>query len=202
MNFLAHFHLAQPTDGSRVGALLGDFVRGTPESLRNQLPPEVVDGIILHRAIDRFTDSHEIFLRIKKLLSRPRRRFAGIIIDIYFDHFLAQLWSDFSKVPLQNFTAEIYDTLGRRADWLGPEVSEITRRMQDENWLGTYGTIPGLALTFRKVSQRRTFLTPLIGAEEDLTNHYQSFTTAFRSFYPEVMSFASEENPGGPLSSL
>nr|MBR9810071.1 hypothetical protein [bacterium] len=66
MNFLAHFHLAQPTDGSRIGALLGDFVRGTPESLQTRFPPEVVNGIILHRAIDRFTDSHEIFLKSKK----------------------------------------------------------------------------------------------------------------------------------------
>lgn len=201
LNFLAHFHLAQPTDGSRIGALLGDFVRGTPESLQTRFPPEVVDGIILHRAIDRFTDSHKIFLKSKKILSQPRQRFAGIIIDIYFDHFLAQFWSNFSEVSLKTFTAEIYGTLERRTAWLGPEISKITKRMKIENWLETYGTIPGLALTFRKVSQRRTFLTPLIGAEEDLKNHYQCFTTAFRSFYPELMSFASEKNPGGPLSS-
>ena len=201
LNFLAHFHLAQPTDGSRIGALLGDFIRGTPESLRTQLPLKVIDGIILHRAIDRFTDSHKIFLQSKELLSRPRRRFAGIIIDIYFDHFLAGLWSEFSEVSLPDFTTEIYATLRRRADWIGPEVSEIARQMQAENWLTASATIPGLALTFHKVSHRRTFLTPLIGAEEDLANHYQIFKTAFRNFYPEVMSFASERNPGGPLSS-
>jgi acyl carrier protein phosphodiesterase len=201
LNFLAHFHLAQATDGSRVGALLGDFVRGTPESLRTRLPSELVDGIILHRAIDRFTDTHEVFLRTKKLLSPPRRRFAGIIVDIFFDHFLAHMWSDYSKIPLRQFIAEIHDTLERRDAWLTPEVSAIIGRMKQENWLGTYGTISGLALTFQRVSQRRTFLSPLVGAEDDLTSHYQSFTNAFRSFYPEVMSFASGENPGGALSS-
>lgn len=201
MNFLAHFHLAQATDGSRVGALLGDFVRGTPESLRTRLPSELVDGIVLHRAIDRFTDTHEIFLRTKKLLSPPRRRFAGIIIDIFFDHFLAHMWSDYSKIPLRQFITEIHNTLKRRDEWLTPEVSSVIGRMKQENWLGTYGTIPGLALTFQRVSERRTFLAPLVGAEDDLTSHYQSFTNAFRSFYPEVMSFASGENPGGALSS-
>jgi acyl carrier protein phosphodiesterase len=201
LNFLAHFHLARPTDGSRVGALLGDFVRGTPESLRDRLPSELVEGIVLHRAIDHFTDSHEIFLRTKKLLSPPRRRFAGIIVDIFFDHLLAQMWSEYSKVPLRKFIAEMYRTLERRDDWLTPEVSAIIGRMQKENWLGTYGTIPGLALTFRRVSQRRAFLAPLVGAEDDLTSHYQSFTTAFQSFYPEVISFAAGENPGGALSS-
>lgn len=201
MNFLAHFHLAQATDGSRVGALLGDFVRGTPESLRTRLPSELVDGIVLHRAIDRFTDTHEIFLRTKKLLSPPRRRFAGIIIDIFFDHFLAHMWSDYSKIPLRQFITEIHDTLKRRDEWLTPEVSSVIGRMKQENWLGTYGSIPGLALTFQRVSERRTFLAPLVGAEDDLTSHYQSFTNAFRSFYPEVMSFASGENPGGALSS-
>ena len=201
MNFLAHFHLAQATDGSRVGALLGDFVRGTPESLRTRLPSELVDGIVLHRAIDRFTDTHEIFLRTKKLLSPPRRRFAGIIIDIFFDHFLAHMWSDYSKIPLRQFITEIHNTLKRRDEWLTPEISSVIGRMKQENWLGTYGTIPGLALTFQRVSERRTFLAPLVGAEDDLTSHYQSFTNAFRSFYPEVMSFASGENPGGALSS-
>ncbi|MBT7971435.1 MAG: DUF479 domain-containing protein [Verrucomicrobia bacterium] len=73
--------------------------------------------------------------------------------------------------------------------------------MQEENWLAAYASIPSFALTFRKVSQRRTFLIPLIGAQEDLADHYQCFRTALRSFHPEVISFASERNPGGPLSS-
>lgn len=200
MNFLAHFHLAQATDASRVGALLGDFVRGTPESLLQSHPRELVDGIVLHRAIDRFTDQHPVFLESKRLLDPSRRRFAGIIIDIFFDHFLTQLWSDYNRRSLRRFIAEIHETLDRRSAWLTPEVAAIIARMKKENWLGTYGTIPGLALTFARVSQRRPFLAPLRGAEEDLITHYQSFTNAFRAFYPEVMTFA-QENPGGAFNS-
>ena len=201
MNFLAHFHLAHPTDASRVGGILGDFARGTPENLRTRFPKEVVDGIMLHRVIDRFTDSHSVFLESKKFLHPNRRRFAGIVIDIFFDHFLAQLWSDYSQTPLPEFIEEIHSLLERRQEWLTPELVEVIPRMKNENWLGNYGTISGLALTFQRVSQRRPFLAPLAGAEEDLTDHYQSFGRAFREFYPEVLSFANEENPGGAFSS-
>ena len=190
MNFLAHFHLAENTDASRVGALLGDFVRGTPESLRAQFPDEVIDGIMLHRAVDQFTDSHASFLDAKKFLSPERRRFAGIIIDIFFDHFLARHWQEYSDGPLNLFISEVYRTLDRRTDWLTPELEALAPRMQAENWLGTYGAIDGLALTFRRVSSRRKFLSPLVGAEEDLTSHYHSFSKAFHIFYPQVMEFA------------
>ena len=197
MNFLAHLHLAHPTDASRVGALLGDFAPGTPVSLRSRFPDDVVAGIMLHRAIDRFTDEHPVFLKTKQFLQPSRRRFAGIIIDIFFDHFLAHFWSEYSKLPLSTFITEVHDTLERRKEWLTPDLAEILPRMKDENWLATTGTIPGLALTFRRVSRRRDFLSTLIGAEEDLTQHYQSFTSAFREFYPELRSFAAAENPGG-----
>ena len=184
-----------------MGALLGDFARGTPESLLERFPPEVVGGIVLHRAIDRFTDDHPIFLETKKLLHPSRKRFAGIIVDIIFDHFLAHSWTDYSEVPLPSFISDMHGILKRHRSWLTPELAAMIERMVEENWLGTYGTIPGLALTFRRVSQRRDFLAPLVGAEEDLTAHYHSFSRAFRRFYPELLEFAREENPGGAFSS-
>ena len=73
--------------------------------------------------------------------------------------------------------------------------------MKKENWLNTYGTIPGLAITFQRMSERRSFLKPLIGAEEDLVANYHSFGKAFREFYPEILTYAREQNPGGALSS-
>jgi len=190
LNFLAHFHLARNTDASRVGALLGDFVRGTPESLRAQFPDEVIEGIMLHRAVDQFTDSHPVFLESKQLLSPERRRFAGIIIDVFFDHFLARHWKDYSDEPLDHFISEIHRILDRRTEWLTPELEALLPRMQSENWLGSYATLEGLALTFRRVSTRRSFLTPLIGAEEDLIANFHSFDKTFRVFYPELMNFA------------
>ena len=190
MNFLAHFHLAHPSDASRTGALLGDFIRGPRESLLETYPGDLVDGIMLHREIDAFTDSHPVFLKAKMLLAPQRRRFAGIIIDVFFDHFLAQNWADYSSQSLPEFIKDIYEVLERQNHWMTPELSRIIPRMQSENWLGTYGTIEGLALTFRRISRRRDFLEVLIGSEEDLTNHCHSMGKAFRKFYPEALAFA------------
>ncbi len=147
---------------------------------------------MLHRAVDRFTDSHPIFLASKKFLSPERKRFAGIIVDVFFDHFLAHNWQQFSPIKLDRFISEIHLLLERRGDWLTPELQALVPRMEAENWLGTYATIEGLALTFRRISTRRDFLTPLVGAEEDLTAHYQSFSRAFLEFYPEIMSYAQK----------
>ena len=93
MNYLAHLLLADDTDASRIGNLLGDFATGTIESLAERYPPEILRGIKMHRAVDRFTDSHEVFKHARNLLAPGRRRFAGIIIDIIFDHYLCKLCS-------------------------------------------------------------------------------------------------------------
>jgi acyl carrier protein phosphodiesterase len=192
VNFLAHFHLAQRTDASQVGALLGDFVRGTPESLSAHYPPDLIKGIMLHRSIDQFTDHHPEFLRIKKLLSPTRRRFAGIVIDIYFDHFLTLHWDSFSEVPLVEFIEGRYQLLESHPSWLTPELQEIVPRMRHENWLATYQNEKGLALTFERISRRRTWLAPIIEAEKDLFKQYDLFENAFHRFYPEAITFAQK----------
>ena len=188
MNFLAHFILAKPTDASRVGALLGDYVRGTPESLIGQFPDEVIEGIILHRRIDRFTDEHPVFLACKQWLRKDRRKLAGIIIDIYFDHFLAKHWQRFGEGELETFISKLYELLDRRADWLTPELRKIVPRMKDEDWLYASRSIEGLGLTFQRMSCRRDFLKPIIAAEEDLKRHYIKFERAFLDFYPKLQA--------------
>ncbi|MDB4740435.1 ACP phosphodiesterase [Akkermansiaceae bacterium] len=191
LNFLAHFHLAERTDASQIGALLGDFVRGTPESLADRFPANLIEGIMLHRAIDRFTDDHPVFLQVKKLLSPERRRFAGIVIDIFFDHFLAIHWEEFGEGSLEDFIEQRYLLLEKHDTWLTPELREIVPRMRDEDWLAAYEDQAGLALTFRRISKRRDWLTPIVGAEEDLYAHYVKFEEAFLKFYPEAVVFSA-----------
>lgn len=190
MNFLAHLHLAEPGAASRVGNLLGDFVHGTPASLAPHFPTEVIRGIRQHRAIDRFTDSHPVFLAAKKLLDPSRRRFAGISIDVFFDHFLTNHWQTFSTENLPSFIAESYEMLESHPQWLTPELREILPLMKHENWLHTNGTIAGVELTLNRISHRRPFLAPLREAHQDLIANYQSFDRAFHDFYPQILEFS------------
>ena len=194
MNFLAHFVLAQSTDASRVGALLGDFVCGTPESLIGKFPDEVIKGIVLHRLIDRLTDDHPIFLDCKKWLRDDRRKFAGIVIDIFFDYFLTKHWERFGEGDLTKYIEDLYLLIERRAVWLTPELREIAPRMRAEDWLNSYCSIEGLGLTFRRMSRRRDFLAPIIGAEQDLKAHYQNFENAFLKFYPDLVETLKRES--------
>ena len=192
MNFLAHLLLAAPTDASRIGNLLGDFARGRPESLLDKFPPEVVAGIVMHRKLDRFTDEHPAFHDARALLSPERRRFAGIIVDVVFDHFLAKHWNQFSDQPLRDFIQEVYNGFDRHPDWLGEELGPLVPRIKQENWLMSYATIDGLGITFQRISIRFTRTGPILGAEQDLDAHYQSFDRAFQKFFPDVQAYAAE----------
>ena len=186
INFLAHLTLAAPTDASRVGNLLGDFVRGTPESLRGRWPDEVLEGILMHRHLDRFTDNHPAFLEARALLSLQRQRFAGIIVDIIFDHFLAQSWDRHHKTSLPQFVEEMYALLERREDWLEPRLRAVLPRMREENWLESYTTIEGLELTFGRVASRSPRFGPIAGAADDLGSEYRSFARCFEKFLPDA----------------
>lgn len=191
MNYLAHLRLAGPSDASRIGNLLGDFVKGTPESLRPRFPAEVIRGIVMHRRLDRFTDDHPAFHRGRALLAPTRRRLAGIIVDVFFDHFLTKYWDDFgTAAPLPEFLTEIYDTLERHPTWLSNDLARILPRLRRENWLLSYGSLPGLTLTFERIARRSVRLAGLRDAADELATHYDEFAELFLEFFPDVREHA------------
>lgn len=196
MNYLAHLLLAGPDDASRIGNLLGDFVKGTPASLAGRYPAAVIAGIVMHRKLDRFTDEHAAFRTARDLLAPPRRRFAGIVVDIFFDHFLTVHWEQFSPLPLPAFLAEIYAAFARHPAWLGDELTRALPRMREENWLQSYGTLAGLALTFRRVAERSPRTAPIRASCHDLTAHYASFDRAFHQFFPDAQARADALRSG------
>ncbi len=109
MNYLAHIYLAGDSEESLLGNIMGDFVKG---SIGDGFHPEIEKGIRTHRKVDVFTDSHEIFRASKKLMSPERRRFAGVIIDLAFDHLLSKNWASYSDTDLEGFIRKTY-TLAR-----------------------------------------------------------------------------------------
>lgn len=192
MNFLAHLALAGSNDASRIGNILGDFEKGTPSSIRQRLPDEVVAGIVMHRQIDRFTDDHPVFQQSKLLLAPHRRRFAGIIVDIFFDYFLNRHWNRYHPGNVPDFIEEIYQLFERRPEWLGQQFGPIVPLLRSENWLASYNTFEGLDLTLNRIATRSPKLIPIRDGVHDLREHQQKFEELFLTIYPDVRLKAAE----------
>src|ERR1051325_10142199 len=104
MNYLAHLFLAEDDPESLLGNLLGDFVKGAK---KDDYPDSIRRGIELHRKVDRFTDAHRVVRSSLSLISPARRRFAGVLVDIFYDHLLAKDWQIYSSVPLATFSQKV-----------------------------------------------------------------------------------------------
>lgn len=190
MNYLAHLLLADDSDASRIGNLLGDFTRGTISSLEGVYPPELVRGIQMHRAVDRFTDSHQVFKSARKLIASDRQRFAGIILDIIFDHYLSIHWHDYHHQPLERFTIDVYQALDEHPEWRAGRLAEVFPRMKDENWLMTYTTVDGIELTLKRVSLRGKRTGAIAAGIHDLRGNYAELETHFQTLMPYLLDFA------------
>lgn len=109
MNFLAHLLLAGEDEGLRLGAMLGDFVRGKEALARYE--PATRLGIRLHRFIDSSTDALPAVSELLCQLQSPFRRYGGIVIDLIMDHELAKRWSEFSDLSLSDFDRGVREML-------------------------------------------------------------------------------------------
>lgn len=196
MNYLAHLALAAPTDASLVGNLLGDFAKGTSAHLHSQFPPNLVEGLLMHRAIDRFTDAHPEFSKAKSLFAPERRRFAGIAIDIIYDHFLSKHWSSFYTSDLSLFIDSVYQTLDRNPQWWIGQFKQAYPYMRHQDWLRCYQTIAGIELTLKRVASRSHSLSPLANCSDDFIKHYDQLERNFLAFYPSLIHYAGSLNRG------
>ena len=152
MNWLAHLFLSEPDVEHRLGNLLADVVKG---KARAALPPGVLRGIACHQAIDAFTDSHPVVYRSKRRIGEEHGRFAGILIDIFYDHFLARDWSRYAAMPLEQFTAEVYTSFrGYVTGDLPEEARELLARMSEGDQLGSYRALGGIEAALRRLSRR------------------------------------------------
>lgn len=137
MNYLAHAWLARHSDDAILGALLGDFVFG--QSNLPEWPPAIRAEIVRHRRIDQYTDAHPAVVAARGLFDAAGlRRYAGIVLDVYFDHCLARGWARWNETPLQDFTARVYRVLLVHRDELPPRLQAIAPRMAAHDWLGSY----------------------------------------------------------------
>lgn len=188
MNFLAHLHLAEATPESRMGNLLGDFVKGRPYDER--FPTGIWRGIMEHRHIDAFTDKHPVWQLSRDRLPRDLRRFAGIIIDIVYDHFLVCHWDRFSpEVSFSNFIESTHDDLLATLHLAPDEAAGVILMMMQEEWLEGYASLKGIKETLRRVSDRSVSLTPMQSAFAKVLPQLDEMEGHFLDYYPELMEY-------------
>lgn len=187
MNYLAHLYLAERTTEGLLGSLFGDFVKGP---LDDGLPETIRRGIVLHRSIDSFTDAHPLHLESRNRIGPMRRRYAGIIVDVAYDHFLCRYWSDYSGDSLESFVARVYGILHEHREDLPGRLRRIAPHMIADDWLGAYGDLANVGSALDGISRRITRRNPLAGAVAEIEANYGALDDDFRRFFPELEAYA------------
>ena len=191
MNYLAHLLLAENHADSRIGNLMGDFVKGNLEQYKTQYSKEIINGIKLHRKVDEFTDTHQIYISSKRRIL-ARRRFSGIIIDVCYDHFLSKHWAMFSDESLDSFVKNIYTELQNHQNILPVNLQQALPRMIAEDWLCSYRTPEGVGLAFARIARRLKRENTLATAIDEVMNNYSGIESDFLSFFPELISYVQK----------
>ncbi len=191
MNFLAHLYLSDPNEEAWLGSLMGDFVKGP---LDGRYGSEVTRAIAMHRKIDVFTDAHPVVLQSKSRMSAERRRYAGIMVDVFYDHFLAKHWQDFHDEPLADFSGRVYRVLARYHAVLPERLQNMAPMMMQWDWLGSYADIGAIYTALNRMGQRLKRENRLMNSADELVANYAPLETDFRAFLPEVLRYARGHN--------
>jgi acyl carrier protein phosphodiesterase len=187
MNILAHAFLAGASDDLRLGGMMGDFVRGTPDP---SLPDGVRRGIVLHRSIDSFTDRHPVVVQARRLFQPPFRRYAGILLDMWFDHCLARDFAAWSDIPLAEYSDGVHQLLRQRRALVPERMSGFISYMKREGLPAMYADRDTLGRAFVGMSHRLSRENPLAEAMPVLLELEDDLWESFRAFFPELLTFA------------
>lgn len=196
MNYLAHAFLAGDDPEAIIGNLMADFVRGKVEEM-DHLSLGIRQGMLLHRAIDRFTDTHLVVQRSIHRLTDRWHHYAPILVDVFYDHFLAANWNRYSSEPLPVFSERVYEVLRQYQDLLPPPMQDSMVRMRRQNWFMAYATIEGIGLALEKLSvriwHRSERVAQLDQAVADLREHFTPLLEDFQVFFPELQHHVAQE---------
>ena len=184
MNFLAHLYLSGDNDLLKIGNFMADGIHGKHF---DNFPTDVQKGIILHRAIDTFTDAHPIFRQSTKRLHANYHHYSGIIVDIFYDHFLAKNWNTYSDEKLEYFIERFYQSLKDNYESLTLKTQKMMPDMIDNNWLLSYQTIAGIENVLVNMDNRMKREANMRFAVAELKIFYSEFEQEFTTFFEELI---------------
>lgn len=188
MNFLAHLYLSGNDPAIMVGNFIGDFVKG--RSVRDRFEPGIAKGIELHRSIDEFTDGHPVVGRSKERLRPMFRHYSPVVVDMFYDHFLAANWSDYHPVSLHRYAAGVYELLTARYDVLPQAARHMLPYMVKGDWLASYARTEGIHRALSGMANRTPYESGMERATEALEANYADFRKEFVEFFPEIEAHA------------
>jgi acyl carrier protein phosphodiesterase len=188
LNYLAHIYLSGANEEILVGNFIGDYVKGFELSKYSETMRK---GIMLHRHIDSFTDTNLIVKRSKSRLVEKYRKYAGIIIDIFYDHFLVNAWPAYSNQPIGDFVHNVHEVLCKHLDMLPEGVRLFLPSFIKFNWIQKYSTIEGIEDVLHRMSSRTTLPEETDYAIRVLRDDYEKFESEFSAFFPSLISYVS-----------
>lgn len=196
MNFLAHLFLAGPPSApDYLGQLTGQFIADSvPGRQLESYPAAVRAGIRAHRAIDTFTDQHPVVRRsTARLRAAGAGKYAGVVADVFMDHFLARYFSEFSAESLPAFTRRVYAELASQEAVFPAPVQRFFPHMVVHNWLLHYAELEGIARALLGLSRRASPGSGMDAATDELRRHYAAYEADFREFFPELQAYVAAQ---------
>lgn len=189
MNFLAHALLAGDDPALAVGGIVGDWIKGP---LPAGLPPDLARGVALHRAIDSHAETHPAFRRSRARVSPQRRRYSGVLVDIFYDHLLARDWALLHDQPLAEFCRTAYRRIAARQADLPAHAHFALDLMAVEDWLSSYARLEEIGDILARMSRRARQPNPMVGGEAEFSRDAEGFGADFASWLADAQRFAED----------
>ncbi len=188
MNFLAHIYLSGTNELLTIGNFIADGIKG-----KKYLKYEegIQRGILIHRWIDTYTDSHPIVKQSTKRLHSKYGHYSGVIVDILYDHFLAKNWKQYHSQELDDYITDFYQLLNDNYSKLTPRIQKMMVPMMEQNWLLSYASLEGIETVLYNMSFRIKKRVPMDESIEDLKEHYEAFEEEFTAFFAELEDFVA-----------
>lgn len=190
MNFLAHIYLSENDSFVQIGNFMADGIRGKEYE---NYPTKIKIGILLHRFIDTYTDAHPIFRQSTKKLHATYGHYSGVLIDMFYDHFLCKNWSTYSDEPLHDFVQRFYHTLENNYNLLSDKTKHLLPYMTKADWLYNYQFLDKLEIILCQMDNRTKTNSNMRFAIADLKKHYTDFENEFTLFFEEIRLAAHQK---------
>jgi len=191
MNFLAHLYLSGQQEEIIVGNFIGDYVKGRTLFY---YPEEIQKGIMLHRYIDSFTDSHPVAKRSRIRVQDEYHKYSGIIIDIFYDYFLASEWRNYHPAELDSFIENVYSILKKHYYDFPQGIKNWFPNFLKNNWLLSYSTIEGIERILHRMSSRTSLPEYTEYAIGILRNHEAGMRDEFHEFFKSIRTYVESEH--------